>query len=153
MATLEIVQAELEHLDVVTPLFDAYRVFYKQPSDPVAARAFIEERLRQGESTVFLALVDGVGSGMAQLYPTFSSVMMRRVWVLNDLFVAPHVRGQGVGEALLRHSEQWAAALGAARLDLKTATDNTTAQRLYERMGWQREIAFYGYSLLVDAAR
>ena len=36
---------------------------------------------------------------------------------------------------------------GASRIDLSTAVTNTTAQALYESLGYQRDDEFYGYSL------
>ena len=78
-------------VDAVAPLFDAYRQFYQQPSDPALARAFIAERLARSESVIFLAERDGQAVGFVQLYPLFSSTAARprRLWLLNDLFVSP----------------------------------------------------------------
>ena len=53
----------------------------------------------------------------------------------------------GVGEALLEHARRFAQETGARALMLETATDNLTAQRLYERLGWVRETGFYTYYL------
>src|SRR5215469_7546293 len=80
--------ATLADLPALATLFDAYRVFYRQPSDPGKARDFLGERLERGESVIFLAH-DGGGAalGFTQLYPCFSSVAARRLWVLNDLYV------------------------------------------------------------------
>jgi GNAT superfamily N-acetyltransferase len=144
-----IVRASLDHLDLLAPLFDGYRQFYQQRSDPDGAQAFLRERLASDESVVFLALRDTIGLGFAQLYPTFSSVSMKRFWILNDLFVAPEARRQGVGEALLERARQFAVETGAKGLMLETAVTNTPAQRLYERMGWQRDTEFYVYNLMV----
>ena len=140
-------RAGLSDLDTLAPLFDAYRVFYRQESDLAAARAFLEKRLSQDESVVFLALQDGQALGFTQLYPSFSSVSLGRIWILNDLFVDSAGRGQGVGTALLEAARQFGLETGALRLTLGTARDNLTAQRVYEAHGWQREEKFYGYDL------
>ena len=75
-------RAAVADVDAVAPLFDGYRQFYGQRSDLAAARAFLEERLRRDESVIFLAVADeGPGSdalGFTQLYPSFSSVSVRR---------------------------------------------------------------------------
>jgi hypothetical protein len=98
-AGITIVEAGGEHLDLVAPLFDAYRQFYRQPPDLAAARAYLAERLARGESRVLLALLGaGAGAspaGFAQLYPSFSSLTLRPVWILYDLFVAPAARRRG----------------------------------------------------------
>lgn len=144
---IEVVRAGTRDLDALAPLFDSYRQFYTQPGDADGARAFLGERLRAGDATIFLALIDGVPAGFTQLYPSFSSVRMRRLWILNDLFVAPSVRRGGVGAALLRHARAHAWDTGAARLTLQTACDNLTAQAAYEAEGWVRDDAFVTYTL------
>jgi ribosomal protein S18 acetylase RimI-like enzyme len=141
--SLEIVTASFDHLPELAALFDAYRVFYGQVSDVEQARAFLHERFRLGESIVFMALLkEGLQSravGFTQLYPMFSSVSLRRLWILNDLFVAADVRGQRVGERLIERAIQLAKASGAKGIQLETAHTNSSGQKLYERMGFERE--------------
>ena len=143
----EVVRASLEHLGPATLLFDAYRRFYGQPSDPEGARSFLSERIAREESVLFLALDESRGLGFAQLYPSFSSVSMKQLWILNDLFVTPGARGRGIGTALLAEATRLAAKTRARGLELATATDNLPAQRLYEKLGWKRDRAFHYYSL------
>ena len=143
----EVVRASLEHVDQAAPLFDAYRRFYGQPSDPEGARGFLSERMAREESVLFLALDESRGLGFAQLYPSFSSVSMKRLWILNDLFVTPEARGRGVGAALLTEAARLAARTLAKGLVLETATDNLPAQRLYEKRGWKHDHAFHHYYL------
>jgi len=145
MAEVRTVRAELDDLESLVPLFDGYRQFYRQPSDPVGARAFLAERLKRDESVIFLAIVDGVAVGFTQLYPLFSSVSMKRVWLLNDLFVAPTGRRAGAGRALLDRAERWARETGAKGLTLSTEITNATAQRLYESAGWTKDDEFVHY--------
>lgn len=144
---VEVLRATFAHLDALVSLFDGYRQFYKQPSDLEGSRRFLQERLSKGESVIFLAQSGGQARGFTQLYPSFSSVSMKRLWILNDLFVVPEARGQGVGEALLERARSFAIETGAKGLMLETAVDNTPAQRLYERLGWQRDTHFYVYNL------
>lgn len=143
-------QAGLADAELVAPLFDAYRQFYGQAPDPALAAAFVRERLSLLESVIFLA-EDGHGAGLGftQLYPSFSSVAARRIWVLNDLFVIPSARGKGVGSALLHAARAHGAAAGALRVELATAHDNP-AQKLYEAHGYLREQGMYHYSLALD---
>jgi GNAT superfamily N-acetyltransferase len=133
--------------EVLAALFDGYRMFYGQPSDLARAAGFLRERIERGESSVLIALADdGAGLGFTQLYPLFSSVRAARIEILNDLFVAPGARGQGVGRALLRAAEGSARARGAVRLVLSTALDNHAAQALYAAAGWTRDDAFVEYA-------
>ena len=146
---VQVRQATEADLDVLVPLFDAYRQFYRQECDPARARQFLLERFQNKESVVLLATANAATAGFVQLYPSFSSGAMRRIFILNDLFVAPEARGQGVGSSLLRFSADYARRVGALRLVLSTETGNTTAQSVYERLGWKRDTAFHVYQLTV----
>lgn len=142
-------RATLDDLDALAALFDGYRIFYKQAPDPAAARTFLEERLRRDESVIFIARDGGnrEALGFTQLYPLFSSVSARRIWVLNDLFVTPVARKCGVARALMGCARDFAMEAGALRLVLETAEDNHAAQALYESLGYVRESGERHYSL------
>jgi GNAT superfamily N-acetyltransferase len=145
------IRAGLEHLGVLTGLFDAYRQFYGQEPDLPGARRFLEARLRGRDSVVFLAFRDdapGTGVGFVQLFPSFSSVSMRPIWVLNDLFVAPQARRAGVARSLLEAACELARSTGAARLRLSTAKDNGAAKALYLASGY-RMVEFDQYEWAV----
>jgi len=140
--------AGVEDLDVLVPLFDAYRQFYEQPADPSLARRFLAERFAHHESVILLAsAADGQALGFTQLYPLFSSTRAARTYLLNDLFVAASARRLGVARALLQHAARHAQALGAIGMSLSTAHGNRQAQQLYESLGWQHETEFREYSL------
>jgi GNAT superfamily N-acetyltransferase len=146
--SFQIQQATIHDLDTLASLFDGYRQFYGQPVDLARAREFLVERFRQHESLILLAR-DGQceGIGFTQLYPLFSSVRTARTYLLNDLFVSPNARRQGVAAALLNAAAEEARSLGAASLSLSTALDNAPAQALYESLGWQRDRQFCEYGL------
>jgi GNAT superfamily N-acetyltransferase len=141
-------QATIRDLDILTPLFDDYRQFYRQPADLSRARHFLAERFRHHESLILLAQDNAnEGLGFTQLYPLFSSMSTERIYLLNDLFVADAARRHGVGKALLASAVDHARLLGAARLLLSTARDNVAAQALYESLEWQRDRQFYQYGI------
>jgi ribosomal protein S18 acetylase RimI-like enzyme len=137
--SVKIVRAGLEHVALVAPLFDAYRQFYKQAPDLDGATAFLRDRLAKEQSWIFVAMEDAPDAalGFVQLYPSFSSVRMRPIWILNDLFVAPEARRLGVGRLLMDAALRLAQASGAARLTLATAKDNTAARSLYLSLGYR----------------
>lgn len=144
------IRAGVEHLDVLTGLFDAYRQFYGQEPDLPGARRFLEARLRAGDSVVLLAFdATGTGVGFVQLYLSFSSVSMKPIWILNDLFVAPQARRAGVARSLLEAACELARSTGAARLRLSTAKDNEAARALYLASGY-RMVEFDQYELAVS---
>ncbi len=143
---MKVIQASLENLKQIVPLFDGYRVFYKQPSDIEAARNFLKERFSKKDSIIFIALDNNENAlGFTQLYPSFSSVKMQRTYILNDLFVLEKVRGKGVGEALMEKAKRFAIANNSRGLTLETDFDNP-AQKLYERLGWIRDSKVFHYT-------
>lgn len=146
---VEIVQATPADVGAVAPLFDAYRQFYKKPSNEEAARRFLFARLSKGESVLFLARHGNQAAGFVHLYPVFSSTNLTRQWILNDLYVTAEARKHGVGRSLMERARQFAEATQADGLMLETATDNHAAQRFYQRLGWKRDEEFYRYSLAV----
>lgn len=132
-------RASTADLDALVPLFDAYRMFYAQASDPVRARDFLSERLAKAESAVLVAERGPSAVGFTQLYPVFSSVRTARTWLLNDLFVAEGARRGGVARALLDAAADFARAQGAAGLMLETTRDNAPARALYRAAGWHED--------------
>lgn len=139
--------AGLQDLDLVAPLFDGYRQFYGRPPDEALARAFLQERIARKESAVFLAEEMGRGAGFMQLYPSFTSMGAARIWILNDLFVAPAHRRGGIATELLNAATAFSRQSGAVRLALATAVTNHAAQSLYERHGWKKDTDFLHYNL------
>ena len=131
-------KAGIKELQVLTKLFDKYRVWYHQQTDLEAATKFLEERIKNDESIIFLALAEGFPAGFTQLYPIFSSVRMRKAYLLNDLYVEVFARKQGVAASLLDTAKQYARQQDAAFLILQTGHVNTQAQTLYERTGWKK---------------
>jgi ribosomal protein S18 acetylase RimI-like enzyme len=148
---IQIRRAGVADTPVIAPLFDAYRQFYEQAPDLALATRFIEERLRQNESTVLLAEdASGQALGFCQLYPSFCSVEACKIFVLYDLFVQPQARTHGVGRQLLLAAEALAREQGVRRLDLTTAKTNLKAQSLYEALGWVRDEVFLTYNRHVN---
>jgi ribosomal protein S18 acetylase RimI-like enzyme len=142
------VRVSIRDLDDLVPLFDGYRQFYGQRSDPTAARAFLRDRIERDESVIYLAYTDSrKAAGFTQLYPSFSSVSLKPLWILNDLYVGADVRRGGAGRALLERARQHAVDSGAKGLVLSTGVANKAAQSLYESCGWQRDDEFFQYHL------
>ncbi|MBB3109501.1 GNAT superfamily N-acetyltransferase [Paenibacillus phyllosphaerae] len=148
--SIRVRQAVIEDIGLIAELFDAYRVFYGQPSDVEGARQFLFDRTVHRQSTILVAVDEareGRFVGFTQLYPLFSSVSMERLLLLNDLYVAESHRKQGVAQLLLDAARDYARTTKAKGLELSTAIDNAAAQRLYERNGFERDEDFYHYFL------
>lgn len=140
--TIEI--ASKDDLGQLVPLFDAYRVFYEQKSDISSAHSFLEARFENDENLVFIAFIDNQPIGFTQLYFTFSSVSLQPFLILNDLFVLPKYRRQGIGAALLQRAKVYCSENQYKGLALETATNNP-AQKLYENLGWKKDSDFLHY--------
>ena len=85
--------------------------------------------------------------GFPQLYPVFSSISMKKSWILNDMFVDLEARKLGIGQLLLNQAKYYAIRTGAKSLVLETAPDNYAAQKLYEKNGYKRDTQFFQYEL------
>ncbi|PJK14577.1 GNAT family N-acetyltransferase [Lysobacteraceae bacterium NML07-0707] len=136
---IQVRQAELEDVDALVPLFDAYRQFYDQPSDLPRARNWLRARIGNNESVVLMAEQGDTALGFAQLYPMYSSVQTARIWVLNDIYVPPEQRRNGIAKALLKAAVDYARADGASHLQLETGRRNEAARALYRASGWQED--------------
>ncbi|HEY5060757.1 MAG TPA: GNAT family N-acetyltransferase [Gemmatimonadaceae bacterium] len=143
-------EATVLDVDLIAPLFDAYRQFYGQAPDLHGSGAFLRRRIQHGESRILVAESlhpSGHVLGFAQVYPSFSSVRRVPIWILNDLFVVPTARRSGVGATLLGATAALAKALRIASITLATGRANGAAQALYAKCGYSRDEDFYTYVL------
>ncbi|GEK48904.1 N-acetyltransferase [Bisbaumannia pacifica] len=138
--------ADDHDIDNIAGLFDLYRQFYGQESDCVLAYEFIKNRIEREEFVVFLAMEKGVSIGFCQLYPSFCSVDAMPIYILYDLYVKPEYRKHGVARKLMLAAEEHAIKSGKKRLELSTAKNNHSAQKLYESLGWVKDEVFLCYS-------
>ncbi|ANY69268.1 GNAT family N-acetyltransferase [Paenibacillus sp. BIHB 4019] len=147
--TYVVEQAGIEQLDEAATLFDLYRMFYGQAPDVQGARRFLFDRFEQRDSVIFLAKHSGSGeaAGFTQLYPAFSSISMKRSYILNDLYVLESHRKQGVAQLLLDQARSYASLLQAKGIELSTSIMNVQAQRLYERNGYSQDAEYKHYYL------
>jgi GNAT superfamily N-acetyltransferase len=137
---LRVAPIEAGQMDVLLPLIAAYQRFYEaEKVDDERNRAFFSRFLApSGDGMLLGAWRDGELLGYACLYWSFTSVVPAETVLMNDLYVDPAHRGQGVGRALIEASAAIGRERGAQRLEWMTATSNETAQRLYDSTGAQR---------------
>jgi len=151
---ISILEAGMHEVDLVVPLFDQYRMFYKRSSDLDLARRFLKARVQHRDSVIFLAKTGKgateMGVGFALLYPSFNSVTATPVWILNDLYVLEGVRRKGVARLLIDRGRELAEDTGAGAIWLSTARDNLPSRQLYERLGFRLDETFCTYLLKLD---
>ncbi|UYO07921.1 GNAT family N-acetyltransferase [Paenibacillus sp. PSB04] len=142
-------EAGLEDLHELAAIFDLYRIFYGQETDVEGAAAFLFERIEHRESVILIAedVKQGRIAGFTQLYPVFSSISMKRSYILNDLYIREQYRKQGIARLLLEAAKRYAKLARAKGLSLSTAVTNVRAQQLYEQSGYVRDEQFIHYDL------
>ena len=134
---MTITTASLKDINDLVELFDAYRVFYHKESDKATAKSFLSARIEQEESVIYLARdKQNNPAGFVQLYPLFSSTRMKKLWLLNDLYVRPENRSQGIGIALIDKAKELCRTTNACSLILETTKDNDIGNQLYPKTGF-----------------
>jgi len=111
---------------------------YEKMSDEVVAdeptlRASLFEGRRVAE--VIIASYDGRPAGFALFFHNFSTFLGRAGVYLEDLFVVPELRGNGIGQVLLSTLAQIAVERGGGRFEWSVLDWNVDAIRFYERLG------------------
>lgn len=144
---MKIIKSTINELEQTAKLFNDYRIFYDQEPDIEGALKFINERINNNESVIYIALDDSnEGLGFVQLYPLFTSVGMKRMWVLNDLYVDIMARQKGIAEKLIEKSKDLVRDTGATGMVLETQNENNPAQKLYFKSGmFKDEMHSYFY--------
>ena len=143
---MRIYEATIADLDGLASVFNNYRMFYRQDSDIEGAKVFLRNRMERKESVIFVAVEDDEYIGFTQLYPSFSSISMKELWILNDLFVQT-LSAEQEQEKLLEAAKEFALENGAKGVKLQTEIDNLSAQRLYAENGYLRDNRYFHYEL------
>ncbi|RFS20448.1 GNAT family N-acetyltransferase [Chitinophaga silvatica] len=142
---MEVTQATELHTNEVAVLFDAYRSFYDQAPDFKGALEYITDRITKKDSIIYIAMLEEEIIGFLQLYPIFTSIGMKRAWILNDIYVLEEHRGIGAGKALMAAAYKHAKDTESGWIMLQTYISNTVAQALYEKEGFVRDTNSYYY--------
>jgi ribosomal protein S18 acetylase RimI-like enzyme len=146
---MQITYAKSNDTQKLAILFDQYRIFYSQKTDLERAADFLNSRFKNKDSVILIAQSNEDIIGFVQLYPSFSSVGMERIWILNDLFVNHKFRRKNIAKNLMEAARKHAKETGALRIDLATQVSNLYAQNLYESLGYIKNESFFHYSLII----
>jgi ribosomal protein S18 acetylase RimI-like enzyme len=134
-------KADITDIEQLSKLFDEYRIFYRKDSDLLGAKNFLTERITNKESEIIVAEnAEKTLMGFIQLYPLFSSTRMKRLWLLNDLYVNEKYRGKEVSVALMNEAKVFATKTNSAGLILETEKSNTIGNKLYPKVGFELDI-------------
>lgn len=147
MIEIVIRQATIIDIKELSDLFDWYRIFYGKPSDTQGAKHFLSERLNKKDAIAYIAIDPDADQyvGFTLLYPLFSSTRMKRMWLLNDLYVIEKYRGHGISKMLIDEAKKLAISTNACGIQLETAKTNIIGNQLYPATGFELEndVNFY----------
>jgi ribosomal protein S18 acetylase RimI-like enzyme len=128
-------QANAEDAAPIARLLRDFNIEYSEPTPEVATLTDTVRRLlEESEIVVMLAGTGPDGLSLFRFRPA--------LWAdgpetyLQELYVVPALRGQGVGRRLLEETIDFARAAGSAGIDLNTGETDTAARNLYESMGF-----------------
>jgi len=124
-------------------LVELLRILFTQEHELTPDPAKQERGLRQilenpSIGRIYVAREGDRVLGMVNIQKTVSTAEGGPVGGFEDFVVRPERRGQGLGSRLIRHVIEQCEAEGLLRLILLTDGDNSGAQRLYEKAGFER---------------
>jgi ribosomal protein S18 acetylase RimI-like enzyme len=125
---------ELDH-DAWRELFRDYGVFYETEfSDLVLDGVWAWLMDAESDVCAVVAVSQGTVVGFAHYRNLPDTFTAAHAWFLDDLYVAPEYRGGGAATALIEAVAERAASDGGGTLRWITASDNATAQRVYDKV-------------------
>jgi ribosomal protein S18 acetylase RimI-like enzyme len=145
-------KATIDDLDQLTILFDKYLIFYKKHTNISEQKSFLKERIENNEAIIYIAFDDEIKNkaiGFTLIYPTFSSLLLSKILILNDLYVDQNTRKSGIGEELIHQTIALAKEFGAPLIRLRTANNNMIAQSLYLKTGFTRNTFSCSFDLVI----
>jgi GNAT superfamily N-acetyltransferase len=137
MSKIRIVPATELDLPVILEMIYALAEYEKLDHEVMAT----EERLRgtlfgiKPAAEVLLAHCEPECAGFAVFFATYSTFLAQPGLYLEDLYVKPHLRGKGIGFALLKHVARTAAERGCGRLEWGVLDWNQPSIEFYKKLG------------------
>lgn len=128
-----------------TPLWTGYLAYYETTLAPEIYDAQWARLMSDDPASMqgLLAEQGGHAIGLAHFHFHIHGWKLTDICYLQDLFTAPDVRGTGAGRALIEAVYAAADARGVPDVYWTTQHFNTTARRLYDRVGKQTPFIKY----------
>lgn len=105
---MKIFKAEQWNIEVLAPLFEAYRLANGMSENPDRTLTFLTNRIRFNESMFFIAVNENSQAiGFVQLYPRLSSLQLQRYWQLTDIFVKEDKHQTDIYAALISKAKEF----------------------------------------------
>lgn len=142
-------QALEQDLIALSPLFDEYRQFYGSTSNLQQTYDFLKKRFLNQQSVIFISLKNDVITGFVVLYLGFSTAECAHYYILDDTYVSPTYRRQGIAHQLIDTAILFSKQNNALRISLQTSKDNVEAKKLYEKLGFIQDTEFDTYHCFI----
>ena len=138
-------RAKYEDLEALSILFDEYRQFYGSSSNPMLSYQFLKQRFTNQQSVIFIHIKDSTLTGFILLYLGFSTVACSTCYTLDNVYVRPKFRRQGIAKQLIDTAILFATNENALQISLEIQRNNTPAHQLYKAMGFIKDDLFQSY--------
>lgn len=137
MSKLRIVPATELDLPVILDLIQALADYEKLAHEVTATRERLRETLfgTKPAAEVLLAHWDRECAGFAVFFATYSTFLAQPGLYLEDLYVKPHLRGKGIGLALLKHLAKLATERDCGRVEWGVLNWNQPSIEFYQKLG------------------
>ena len=151
--SIEIRAATPDDAAAVLALVTALAVYEKEADKVKMTEAGARKALEAGHLNALLGFADGKPVAMALYFFNFSSWTGKRGLFLEDLFVAPELRGQGVGLDLLKRLAGLAVSMDCGRMEWNVLDWNNSAKGFYEMLGARHATGWETWRLEGDALK
>ncbi|MEQ1825503.1 MAG: GNAT family N-acetyltransferase [Pirellula sp.] len=144
--SIEITKADLgdvDHQRAIVTMMDAYSrdpMGDGKPLSNYAREHLIAGLVEHPTMIIFLVFENRIPCGIATCFRGFSTFAAKPLINLSDFYVAPHVRGNGIGTQLLMAIEHEAKTTGCCRLTLEVQQNNTLARTIYSNFGFRQAV-------------
>lgn len=120
-----ILLSEIVQLHKVTALYILYRrAINANDTDSTLIEKYLYDRMAKKQALMLEARVNDVIVGFAHLYPSFSSVKMRKIYIMRDIFITQKFCNSEIGSMLIRRAEEIVSAIGINKLLVRTSDDH-----------------------------
>ncbi len=134
---MKIREAKSSDINQLSKLFNSYRMFYGKESNIDISKEFLDSRIINKDSKIYVCEAGNNIIGFVQLYPLFSSTRVSKFWLLNDLFVDVKERGNGYSKLLIERAKKLVIESNACGMMLETEKSNNIGNKLYPITGFK----------------
>lgn len=147
---MEIKELEIKELEDFAPIFDSYRQRYKQPSELEKVKQYLLKMLETASSKILLSYENEHITGFIQLYPSFSSIGLAPIWILNDFYIFSGSQKKLTATMLMDEAKKLCQATNAIRVEVNTRKENHKLHKLYKEYGFEKDYKYDYYFLRVN---